>query len=249
MEVQEFQKRLTQISGMGKENGNQLDAKAVWEYFQDARLDQGQLIKVIQYLRLQGITVTEDPDLEAEYPQEKKKVLLLSEEEQAWWTDYQESLQAMPLSEKTTGELFLQLAEGDPIAQTELVQHYLQKAGELAVEQNCEEIHISDLIQEANVSLMTALSEPEPALKTETWLLSAIRKGIRDAIEEQLRSKYGEDVLVEKVRKLEQAIRDLNEDEENPNAEKFTAAEISVILDIPLEELKATLRLTGDDKA
>ena len=195
------------------------------------------------------MTADEDTEAESGSAQEAKTILPLSEEEEAYWKEYKESLQEMPVSEETPEALFRKLAEGDTMAQTELVQKFLPIAAELAVEMNCAEIHIADLIQESNVSLMTALSETGPEIKTEAWLKSVIRKGIRDAIEEQLQTNYGDDVLVQKVEKLEQAIRDLNEDEENPNAEKFTAAEISVILDIPLEELKATLRLTGDDKS
>ena len=71
---------------------------------------------------------------------------------------------------------------GNFLAQAELSQKYLRAAAEMAVEMNCEEIFIADLIQEANISLLMALGEEGAARKDENWLLGRIRAGIRNAI-------------------------------------------------------------------
>ena len=111
------------------------------------------------------------------------------------------------------------------MAQAELSQRYLRAAAEMAVEMNCEEIFLEDLVQEANISLLMALGEKEPAQKDETWLLGRIRAGIRHAIEEQTQRKF--------------------EDEESS---KFSVEELAIILDMDEEEIRDVLRLTGDDK-
>ena len=117
---------------------------------------------------------------------------------------------------------------------------------------NCEEIFIADLIQEANISLLMALGEEEPEEeepeeKDEKWLLGRIRCGIRHAIEEQTQRKFEDDYLVAKVEKLEAAVRELTEDEEDESS-KFSVEELAIILDMDEEEIRDVLRLTGDDK-
>ena len=133
------------------------------------------------------------------------------------------------------------------MAQAELSQKYLRAAAEMAVEMNCEEIFIADLIQEANISLLMALGEEEAARKDENWLLGRIRAGIRNAIEEQTQRKFEDDYLVAKVEKLESAVRELTEGDDDENA-KFSIEELAIILDMDVEEIRDVLRLTGDDK-
>lgn len=133
------------------------------------------------------------------------------------------------------------------MAQAELSQRYLRAAAEMAVEMNCEEIFLEDLVQEANISLLMALGEKEPAQKDETWLLGRIRAGIRHAIEEQTQRKFEDDYLVAKVEKLEAAVRELIEDEDEESS-KFSVEELAIILDMDEEEIRDVLRLTGDDK-
>ena len=50
-----------------------------------------------------------------------------------------------------------------------------------------------------------------------------------------------------KVEKLEEAVRDLSEDEEGQET-KFSIDELAIILDMDAEEIRDVLRLTGDDK-
>ena len=158
-----------------------------------------------------------------------------------------EGLEEQEQGERSAEELFELLSKGDALAQAELSQKYLRAAAEMAVEMNCEEIFIADLIQEANISLLMALGEEEPEEKDEKWLLGRIRCGIRHAIEEQTQRKFEDDYLVAKVEKLEAAVRELTEDEEDESS-KFSVEELAIILDMDEEEIRDVLRLTGDDK-
>ena len=161
--------------------------------------------------------------------------------------EYLEGLDEQEQSERSPEELFKLLSQGDVMAQAELSQRYLRAAAEMAVEMNCEEIFLEDLVQEANISLLMALGEKEPAQKDETWLLGRIRAGIRHAIEEQTQRKFEDDYLVAKVEKLEAAVRELTEDEDEESS-KFSVEELAIILDMDEEEIRDVLRLTGDDK-
>lgn len=121
----------------------------------------------------------------------------------------------------------------------------MRAAAEMAVEMNCEEIYIADLIQEANLSFLMAADEAKAAGHGEEWILGRIRAGIRRAIEEQTQRKFEDDYLVSKVEKLEAAVKELTDDEEE---NRFSVDELAVILDMDVEEIRDVLRLTGDDK-
>ena len=123
---------------------------------------------------------------------------------------------------------------------------YLRVAADMAVEMNSEDIFLGDLIQEANVSLMQALGGAGEELRDEAWILGELRKGIQAVLDEQSQQKFADDSLVAKVEKLENAVRDLSDDEDGKC--EFSVAELAVILDMDVEEIRNTLRLTGDDK-
>ena len=202
------------------------------------------MIKILQYLKLKGISIEGAEEISAasqtgpeEVSEEKEEKVPLTAEEEAYLKEYLEGAE----------ELFELLSKGDALAQAELSQKYLRAAAEMAVEMNCEEIFIADLIQEANISLLMALGEEEPEEKDEKWLLGRIRCGIRHAIEEQTQRKFEDDYLVAKVEKLEAAVRELTEDEEDESS-KFSVEELAIILDMDEEEIRDVLRLTGDDK-
>ena len=57
------------------------------------------------------------------------------------------------------------------------------------------------------------------------------------------RQKFEDDILVEKVRKLEAAVRELTEENEE---KKFSVEELSILLDMDIDEIRDILRLTGD---
>ena len=254
MDIQKFQQKLTEVCELGEKNGKVLKPEQIKECFGELDLDKSQLIKILQYLKLKGISI-EGAEVIAAAPQEEtedtseqeEKKVPLTPEEEAYLKEYLEGLDEQAQGERSTEELFALLSQGDALAQAELSQKYLRSAAEMAVEMNCEEIFIADLIQEANISLLMALGEEEPAQKDEKWLLGRIRAGIRNAIEEQTQRKFEDDYLVAKVEKLESAVRELTEDEDDENS-KFSVEELAIILDMDEEEIRDVLRLTGDDK-
>ena len=74
-------------------------------------------------------------------------------------------------------ELFQRTAHGDALALGKLAQVYLPVAANMAAEMNCEEIHLADLIQEANVALLEALEQEKPQVKNDQWLRLQLREG------------------------------------------------------------------------
>lgn len=250
MDVQEFQNKLVKLCKIAEENGKILTGPQVRECFDGMELSKEQLLKIIQYLKVQGITIegvaAADSVSEEEKEPERRAVPLTAEEE-AYLKEYRAGLAAAAGGGKNAEELFRELSEGREGAKTALAERYLSVAAELAVEMNCEEILLADLIQEANLSLLNALGQPEPIQKNDEWLRREILRGIAGAIEAQTEQKLNDDSLVARVEKLDNAIRELAEDEEDGKA-KFSVNELAIILDMDVEEMQDILRLTGDDK-
>lgn len=248
MDVVEFQNKLQGICGLAKENGNVLSQAQIREYFAGMELETAQLLKVLQYLKLQGIAIEGAEAVEAqeepvkEEPQGTKTPL--TAEEEAYLKEYMSELAGNDGNTLADG-LFEALSRGDEGAHGKLTQYYLPVAAEMAAEMNCEEIALADLIQEANLGLLMALGAAEPAVKNDVWVRMEIRKGIIRAIEEQTQRKFADDYLVAKVEKLESAVKELADDD---GETKFSVDELAVILDMEVDEIRNVLRLTGDDK-
>ena len=184
MDIQKFQQKLTEVCELGEKNGKVLKPEQIKECFGELDLDKSQLIKILQYLKLKGISIEGAEEISAasqtgpeEVSEEKEEKVPLTAEEEAYLKEYLEGLEEQEQGERSAEELFELLSKGDALAQAELSQKYLRAAAEMAVEMNCEEIFIADLIQEANISLLMALGEEEPEEKDEKWLLGRIRCG------------------------------------------------------------------------
>lgn len=251
MDVVEFQKKLKEICELAQAGGNTLSQAQIREYFSDAELKTEQLVKVLQYLKVQGISVegadslgkTQEAAQEKQEPEGTK--VPLTQEEKEYLREYLEELAENKAGNRTEEELFQVLADGEASAMAELTNRYLPLAAQMAADMNCAEIHVADLIQEANVGLLMALEEARSAVKNDMWLRMEIRKGIIRAIEEQTQQKFQDECLVAKVEKLESAVKELTDDD---GENRFTIDELAVILDMEVEEIRDVLRLTGDDK-
>ena len=174
MDIQKFQQKLTEVCELGEKNGKVLKPEQIKECFGELDLDKSQLIKILQYLKLKGISIEGAEEISAtsqtgpeEVSEEKEEKVPLTAEEEAYLKEYLEGLEEQEQGERSAEELFELLSKGDALAQAELSQKYLHAAAEMAVEMNCEEIFIADLIQEANISLLMALGEEEPEEKDE----------------------------------------------------------------------------------
>lgn len=249
MNIAEFQEKLNGICVLAEENGKTLTQEQIREYFAGIELDTEQLVKILQYLKIKGITiegaenVKENQEAVPEVNAGTK--VPLTPEEKEYLKEYLNGFPEVSGDEKEMDALFAALGDGDTLAAASLVQAYLPEAAKMAAEMNCSEIHLADLIQEANVALLTALEEPEPKVKDDSWLRLAVRKGITAAIEAQTEQNFQDECLVAKVEKLESAVRELTDDD---GETRFSVDELAVILDMEVEEIRNILRLTGDDK-
>lgn len=260
MNVKEFQEKLNEIYAEAEKSDGVLTGAQMREFFAGMELDKQQLIQILQYLKAKGIQIEGVENMEASVADEvkeeeavQKELVPLTPEEEAYLNEYKSELEFVSKKADDPTELFEAWKAKKSGAKDALTQYYMPVAMEIAVELNCEEIFIADLIQEANLSLLMTLGEAELGFASlemdmvdDKWLRKKIREGVTAVIEEQTQRSIGDDMLVEKVQKLDTAIRELSEDEEDGQS-PFTIAELAVILDMKADEIKDILRLAGEE--
>lgn len=246
MDVREFQEKLKEIQETARSQGGSLKAEQIRETFGNAGLDSSQQAGVLRYFTSQGISIEGADAGKDKEQQEERQAVPLTEEEKAYFREYMDGLPREE-GEEDREALFAKLAGGSKEASQRLAALYMKEAARLAAEMNTEEIFIADMIQEANLALMQALENAGSAQRDEEWLLTEIRKGLEEVCREQKQQKFRDDSLVARVEKLESAVRELSDDEDDAR-NAFSINELAIILDMDVEEIRDTLRLTGDDK-
>ena len=256
MEMKEFQQKLMELLVKAENQDKNLKNEEILEIFGMNQLSADQLQSLYEYLRIQGIRIEgmelKKMDISADLEQEKDEkeeretqLVPLESEDEECLRDYRAYLE-MTVEEKEgeRGQLLIAYAGGDADARERLAQLYLPYLLDTAQKMYRKGIYIGDLIQEGNMSLLTASVEEMPERQADQWMKEQIKKGMEIWLEEQIDQKLRDDSMVEKVRKLEAAIRELSYDEN----EKFTIEELSAYLDMDEEEIRAVLSLTGEGK-
>lgn len=256
MEMKEFQQKLVELLVKAENQDKNLKNEEILEIFGMNQLSADQLQSLYEYLRIQGIRIEgmelKKMDISADLEQEKDEkeeretqLVPLESEDEECLRDYRAYLE-MTVEEKEgeRGQLLIAYAGGDADARERLAQLYLPYLLDTAQKMYRKGIYIGDLIQEGNMSLLTASVEEMPERQADQWMKEQIRKGMEIWLEEQREQKLRDDSMVEKVKKLEAAIRELSDDED----QKFTIEELSACLDMDEEEIRAVLSLTGEGK-
>ena len=252
MNIQEFQDKLKEIQTLAMQNGKQVQAELVENFFGKEGMDRDKLQKVYDFLEIQGITV---------YGYEKEKMQAGNQEERHQEEGAETAVQQIPLTPEeeeyleeyletfgnTEGfdreQLFQELRRGADVKE-KILKSYQKELVQIAKELHSGEIFFGDLLQEGNMGLLMALERAAEQEEIHTWLVNEIRITIRLFLEEQNQQKKEDDILVEKVRNLEARVKELTEDEDV----KYSVEELAVFLDMDVEEMESVLRLTGDDK-
>ena len=239
MDIKQFKEKLERLESIGA-SGAPLTSEQIRSLFEGMDPDRAQIGALLQYLKAKGLMSAEvaaSPaisisDVNADDTGSTDNTGAISEIDTFPGT-------RVPLTpeEKHFMEGYLQdLKE----SASPSLAPILRIAAEIAAEFNCEEISLADLVQE---SAMAAVSVPSDS--EESVLRKAIYDGICAAVNEQLGVIANDRGLVDRVEKLDRAIKDLTDEGETMPA--FSAAELAVILDTELDELKSILRLTGDE--
>lgn len=250
MEMREFQEKLEQLLEQAANQEKNLTNEEILQVFGLNQLSTQQLQSLYEYLRIQGICIQGadlapmniEEELEGEEKREKKEKVLDAENLQCL-KEYEEMLQQFAKEEEGEREaLLLEASRGSSVVSERLAQLYLKEILNYAKILWTEEVYIGDLIQEGNMSLVLALAEEMPEDHKSSWMEKRLLEGMEVWMREQTEQKYQDEYMVEKVRRLEAAIKDLSDDEE----QKFSVEELAAYLDMDEEEIRLVLSLTSE---
>ncbi len=141
--------------------------------------------------------------------------------------------------------LFAKSIEGDNTAVNRLVELYLMKSVQIASKFTGQGLSLADLIQEANVALMMALTEADsPDKANDEYVTEYVESYIRQAIDAERSEKNAEAELADRINLLSDVTKELAERfgreatlEEIREYTKFTEDEIKTLMKISLDAL------------
>ena len=134
---------------------------------------------------------------------------------------------------------------GDEEAKARLIESYLPLIGEAAGNFENEEVLLEDLIQEGNLGLLEALDSLEqfdsPAACS-AHILNSINEAMAQVITGSREKREADGHIVSRVNHLNEAVKNLERD----LGHKVSAEELSAYLEMPLQEIRDILRMSGD---
>ena len=142
-------------------------------------------------------------------------------------------------------DLYARAADGEAEAKRLLTEHYMDYVLELAEDYAHGSLPIQDLVQEGSLGLMVGIDTlglMDEALTVEAHLEHEIRRALQEAIREQEDARDTGAQITEKLNKLADSVTKLTED----LGREVTPDELSMYLDMPLEEIEDLLRIAGE---
>ena len=221
----EFKEKLGDILKEAIAQGGEMQKEEVEKFFAEDGLSEEQIDLVCDYLLSQKVSV---------YGYQKKSGVVrmaeeptkLSTEEQAYLVEYRRSIEE--IQKKTAKE-----------PMEEKMAYYLPKIVDEALKMHRGNVFLGDMIQEGSLSLVLALSQTEE----ETKIREKVRAGIDVLLESQDETTRRDHRMVEKVSDLDQAIRDMTEE----NGRKVAVDEVADKLGITEAEIADILKLAGEE--
>lgn len=231
-----FREMLTEIKHAADAAGNRISQEEIREMLSNLPLEEEHFQMIYQYLAEQNIRVVELKEEMEELPDEEERRSL---------SIYLDELGELEESFEDEHELLEKAAKGDEKAREKLVEKYLPLICEMAGDYEGDELPAEDLIQEGNIGLLVAmesLQEFDSPAACRAHILNSINQAMEQAIKESKDDRKMGDGIVSRVSHLNEAVQNLERDLEH----KVSAEELSAYLEMPLDEIKDLLRMSGD---
>ncbi len=247
MEIQEFQKKLAELSQSADENGKVLKGDQIRDFFEGMDLNREQLLQIFRYFKSQGIHIegisfSDEQESQPTETEEEKaaEAKALEQEDQKRAGRIQEN-QCLTAEDKEYLKHYKESLK-KPEEITERLERFLPLAADLSAEMFRDGMNLADLIQEANVALLNIFAGDMEGV-TDTDIRERLRKGVKEAANQQDEQKFEDDCLVAKVQNLDNVMKDLTDGDEGEP--KFSVEELAIMLDMDIDEMKDIIRLTG----
>ena len=221
----EFREKLGGILELAEGQGNAVSLEEVEKYFEEDCLSAEQIELVCDYLLAQKVAVsgyrktkgivTEKDSLEKQS---------LSPQEETYMAEYLDSLNAAGMEDDN-------------------LKDYLIKTAELARELYSPEVFIGDLIQEGNVSLITAVEKYRGRDDGERLVMDEVRQGMQIMLESQTEARRRDKKMVQQVAQLDEKIKNLTEE----MGRKVSVDEVAEEMGMSEEQVLDVLKLVGEE--
>lgn len=195
-------------------------------YFENDNLSGAQLQMIRDY-------IAEDDKNEEE----------LSEDDRAYLEECEEIYAGIPELDPTNLNLYQKVADGDRGSYEALAAQYMPKVLDVAKAHKAEGVLLEELVSEGMIGLtegLTMISDPQTAHEE---IMQSIRKSIRLYLMELDAENAHDNSIIDKVRKMDEALNVLKED----LGRKVYIEEVADYMKITEEEVWDILKLTGED--
>lgn len=250
-----FREMLSEIKELADSQGDVLTKQEVDDFFANAHLSPEQMELVYEYLHGQRIRVIgyepEGSAASAEAAQKKRASRDraadgggLAPAGMELYLREVGRIEGIAAAEEL--ELFSLAVAGDTAAKSRLVELYLQMVCSLAGDYDGEDCPVEDLIQEGNIGLLLAVEKLEARDSLAAYqaqLMNEVSLCIQEAARVHRDVREMGQGIARRVNHLSEAIHNLEED----LGHKVSIGELSAYLEMPAEEIRAVLKMAGDE--
>ena len=242
---EQLKEALRELFALARRADNRLTKEQISEVCQRISLDERQMEVLCAYLEQNHLTVegfTAADETTALFCGPEKEGAQTGEDALSFQTYLREMKNVQPWHEKEDADLVGAMQAGDLQARERLIEGNLHLVVQKAQEYLGRGILASDLVQEGNLALMSALD----SLETGENLQEHLQAAIADAMEAALKRQAGADgvgvYLAKDANALMKATEVLSEELER----EATAEELADYLHISPERVKALVKISLD---
>lgn len=221
-----FLEKLRELKVEVSSTHRKMTDEEICEYFEQQDLSPAQLQMIRDYIE-------EDDKNEDE----------LSEEDRIYLEECEEMYGAIPLLDTSNLSIYQKVIDGNREAYESLAAQYMPKVLDVAKAHKSEGILLEDLVSEGLIGLTEGLTMITNAGTAHEEIMNAIRKSIRLYLMETDAETAHDNSIIDKVRKMDEALNVLKED----LGRKVYIEEVADYMNITEEAVWDILKLTGED--
>lgn len=167
----------------------------------------------------------------------------LSEDDLEYLKECEECYGGIPELDTSDLSAYQRVIEGNKRSYEMLAAQYMQKVLDIAKAHKTADVFLGDLVSEGLVGLTEGLKTIRCAQTAHEEIMGSIRKSIRLYLMEREAVMSRDNTIIDKVRKMDEALNILKED----LGRKVYIEEIADYMQITEEEVWDILKLTGED--
>lgn len=240
-----FRRGLSAVRAKAADNFNHVTVADILASFPDRQLTKKEIALIHQYLKEEHII------LEGYKPHDTRTVTVgeprLNGEEKAYFQMYLSDLEQIPrLTEAEEKILVQHLLSGDESAQTRLIEGNLHRVLEMAKRRAGNGVIIGDLVQEGNMTLVTAIEEYRTAgvrISGESlavFLEKRIDDALKALIAEQGSFQLAGETMAREANRLLRVTKEFEED----NGRAATLPELAEAMQLAEDEVENLIRVS-----